>query len=385
MAFLLIGLLFLAMNDDKAYSVYEYEAPDGMRPSDLLQCFEETYSIDPKADSLDFPKRPYLPEDLGELFLHKQIKASGHTSSKEKADYFVVNTMPILSKYVGDCNGRNHRDRQNEWVKIIKDSNEFQERPQDHLFICQSWTCKNTVHGEMYSLAKRMTYLIHELNANWVTVIRPEKPDLPEHAIVVPYVAHSEIFPFNHKSWVGREYKVSFIGAINRNSKLRDVLFKPTVLGKPYLRVVREGFDETTLNKVFDSYANDMTNSQFCLVIEGVSPSSRRLFDAMIAGCIPVFIGSNYSKPFENIIPYDDFSIRINEDEWLNHAGEHLERINEISDDEALKMQSKMLKYVKYIDWRNGDDVFEGILSNMDLISEDPDQHVQWQLPGHFD
>lgn len=382
MAFLLIGLLFLAKNNDKAYSVYEYEAPDGMRPSDLMQCFEETYSIDPKIDSLAFPKKPYLPEDLGEFFLHKQIKVSGYTASKEKADYFVVNTMPILSEYVGDCNGMNHQDRQNEWVKIIKDSNEFQERPQDHLFICQSFTCQNTVNGEMYDLAKRMTYLIHELNAKWVTDIPPEKPDLPEHAIVVPYVVHSKIFPFNHKSWVEREYKVSFIGTIKgRKGNLRYVLLDPTVIDKPYLHVVMEGVKVINrVSAVFDNYVNDMTNSQFCLVIEGDSPSSRRLFDAMVAGCIPVFIGSNYSKPFENIIPYDDFSIRISKDEWLYDAREHLERINEISDEEALEMQSKMLKYVKYIDWRNGDDVFEGILSNMDLIREDSDQHVQWQI-----
>merc|ERR1712060_852478 len=110
--------------------------------------------------------------------------------------------------------------RQKEWAKIIKESSSFQDRPQDHLFICQSCYCKNAVRGEMYDLAKTMTYLIHEPNAKWVTNTRSEKFDLPEHVVVVPYVLHSAITPFNHKPWVERECKISLIGTIkNRKSR----------------------------------------------------------------------------------------------------------------------------------------------------------------------
>jgi len=381
MAFLLIGLLFLAKNNDSPYKVYEYEAPIGMGPSDLMECFKDIYSIDPRIDSLAFPKKPYLPEDLGELFLHKQIEASGYTTIKESADYFVVNTMPILSEYVGNCNGRTHEGRQKEWAKIIKESSSFQDRPQDHLFICQSCYCKDAVNGEMYDLAKSMTYLIHEPNAKWVTNTRLEKIDLPKHVIVIPYVLHSGITPFNHKLWVEREYKISFIGTTDRKTKVRQILLDPMVLEKPYVHIVSEGVKTLKrVSAVFDKYVTDMVNSQFCLVLQGDSPSSRRLFDAMVAGCIPVFIGTNYAKPFENLIPYDDFSIRIVEDEWLYHAEEQLERINNISDEEALQMQSKMMRYLHYIDWRNGDGVLDGVLSNMDLITEGSEKSVQWQV-----
>merc|ERR1712032_1781340 len=95
-----------------------------------------------------------------------------------------------------------------------------------------------------------------------------------------------------------------------------------------------KGFDKRNMNKHikgFNDYVNDMENSQYCLVLEGDTPSSRRLFDAMISGCIPIFIGPKYSMPFENLIPYDRFSIRIEENEWLNHPEEQLNKVNKLS------------------------------------------------------
>ena len=54
----------LSLNIDK-YKIYEYEAPNGMRPEDLIKCFRKNNkNIDPTIDSLDFPMEPYLPEDL---------------------------------------------------------------------------------------------------------------------------------------------------------------------------------------------------------------------------------------------------------------------------------------------------------------------------------
>jgi len=84
-----------------------------MRPEKLMKCFCDKYHLSPVIDTERFPKKPYLPEDLSEWFLHKQILTSTHKSIvKEKADIFVVNTMPVLSEYVKDCNGLNHEDRQ---------------------------------------------------------------------------------------------------------------------------------------------------------------------------------------------------------------------------------------------------------------------------------
>merc|ERR1719453_1940934 len=43
--------------------------------------------------------------------------------------------------------------------------------------------------------------------------------------------------------------------------------------------------------KVVETSAASYMNSKFCLIVEGSTPTSRRLFDAMGAGCVPIMIG----------------------------------------------------------------------------------------------
>jgi len=366
------------------YKIYEYEAPEGMRPEDLMKCFRNLYkNIDPTVDSLDFPKEPYLPEDIGTWYLHEQIKDSKYTTKKEEADFMVVNTMPILSAMVEKCNGITHVKRQEIWTDMIKNSELFQKRPQDHLFICQSWACYRDVKPELHLLAYQMTYLIHEANICWIAGRSCSSPVKPKHVIVVPYLGHSYKHPIHIKAWDERKYNVSFIGCLGRVSIIRDVLKRKTVRDLPFLHLVDEGIIDLAGERkkdiaTFDRYMDDMINSRFCLILQGDTPSSRRLFDAIITGCIPVFIGPKYSMPFENFIPYDRFSIRIKKDRWLKTPEAQLNSLNKVSVEKGLQMQDEMRKYDKYINWRHGNFVLEGILSNMELKRKGMSQDVKW-------
>jgi hypothetical protein len=51
----------------------------------------------------------------------------------------------------------------------------------------------------------------------------------------------------------------------------------------------------------------------FCLAPRGFAPWSRRLFDFIVLGCIPVIIADEADHPFEHRVAYEDFSIRIRE------------------------------------------------------------------------
>ena len=44
--------------------------------------------------------------------------------------------------------------------------------------------------------------------------------------------------------------------------------------------------------------------SVFCLSPAGDTPSSARLFDAIVSGCIPVIISDELELPFEGILDY---------------------------------------------------------------------------------
>ena len=49
---------------------------------------------------------------------------------------------------------------------------------------------------------------------------------------------------------------------------------------------------------------SSVIRSIFCLSPAGDTPSSARLFDAIVSGCIPVIISDELELPFEGILDY---------------------------------------------------------------------------------
>ncbi|CAN1186882.1 Probable arabinosyltransferase ARAD1 [Linum perenne] len=54
-----------------------------------------------------------------------------------------------------------------------------------------------------------------------------------------------------------------------------------------------------------------MHSSKFCLNIAGDTPSSNRLFDAIVSHCVPVIISDDIELPFEDILDYSEFCMFI--------------------------------------------------------------------------
>ena len=57
-----------------------------------------------------------------------------------------------------------------------------------------------------------------------------------------------------------------------------------------------------------------MRRAKFCLCPDGITPTTRRLFEAVIFGCIPVVISKYAILPFEEVLHLDAFFIRIDPD-----------------------------------------------------------------------
>ena len=58
------------------------------------------------------------------------------------------------------------------------------------------------------------------------------------------------------------------------------------------------------LHSVSSYYVSSVTRSIFCLSPAGDTPSSARLFDAIVSGCIPVIVSDELELPFEGILDY---------------------------------------------------------------------------------
>ena len=67
-------------------------------------------------------------------------------------------------------------------------------------------------------------------------------------------------------------------------------------------------------------YINSTQNSLFCLSLRGDTKSSSRLFAAIAAGCIPVIVADWIELPFQSIINYDMFTLRLAESVAFNIA-----------------------------------------------------------------
>lgn len=60
-----------------------------------------------------------------------------------------------------------------------------------------------------------------------------------------------------------------------------------------------------------------MRSSKFCLHPAGDTPSSCRLFDAIVSHCVPVIVSSRIELPFEDEIDYSEFSLFFSVEEAL--------------------------------------------------------------------
>lgn len=54
-----------------------------------------------------------------------------------------------------------------------------------------------------------------------------------------------------------------------------------------------------------------MGSSKFCLNIAGDTPSSNRLFDAIVSHCVPVIISDEIELPYEGELDYSEFSVFV--------------------------------------------------------------------------
>lgn len=54
-----------------------------------------------------------------------------------------------------------------------------------------------------------------------------------------------------------------------------------------------------------------MASSKFCLNIAGDTPSSNRLFDAIVSHCVPVIISDEIELPFEDVFDYSEFCVFV--------------------------------------------------------------------------
>ncbi|KAJ1268600.1 hypothetical protein BS78_07G147700 [Paspalum vaginatum] len=103
-----------------------------------------------------------------------------------------------------------------------------------------------------------------------------------------------------------------------------------------------------------------MSTSKFCLNIAGDTPSSNRLFDAIVSHCVPVIISDDIELPFEDVLDYSEFSVFVRAADAAK-KGFLLRLLRGISRDEWTKMWMRLKEVARHFEYqypsRSGDGV----------------------------
>lgn len=139
--------------------------------------------------------------------------------------------------------------------------------------------------------------------------------------VVVPY--NHLLPPFDespdegHKAWEQRTTLLYFQGAVKRKDEgyIRSLLYE----------MLKDEADVHFANSRPDaagikSATQGMRSSRFCLHAAGDTPSSCRLFDAIVNHCVPVVVSNKLELPFEAAVDYSEFALFFSHEEILKEG-----------------------------------------------------------------
>lgn len=97
--------------------------------------------------------------------------------------------------------------------------------------------------------------------------------------------------------------------------------------------------------------AKGMASSKFCLNVAGDTPSSNRLFDAIVSHCIPVTISDDIELPFEDVLDYTEFSIFVRASDAIKE-GFLMKLLRGINRDEWTKMWKRLQQVAHHFEYQ---------------------------------
>ncbi|KAJ8753295.1 hypothetical protein K2173_019694 [Erythroxylum novogranatense] len=100
-----------------------------------------------------------------------------------------------------------------------------------------------------------------------------------------------------------------------------------------------------------NSAGKGMSSSKFCLNIAGDTPSSNRLFDAIVSHCVPVIISDNIELPFEDVLDYSKFCIFVRASD-AGKKGYLLNLLRGISRDKWTKMWERLKEIAPHFEYQ---------------------------------
>jgi len=96
-------------------------------------------------------------------------------------------------------------------------------------------------------------------------------------------------------------------------------------------------------------YATELLRAEYCIHFRGDTTTSRRVYDAVAAGCVPVIISDNTHVPFTSSINWNAFTVSIPERALLQATPDKVAQLFQklIDDKPLLKAKQMALALVR--------------------------------------
>ncbi|CAH9136846.1 unnamed protein product [Cuscuta epithymum] len=234
-----------------------------------------------------------------------------------------------------------HRLIEQEALKWVMDQPAWKRSEgRDHILpVHHPWSFKS-----VRKFMKNAIWLLPDMDStgNWY---KPGQVYL-EKDLILPYVPNLDLC--DAKCLSENENKRStllfFRGRLKRNAggKIRAKLVSELSGAQGVL--IEEG---TTGDAGKAAAQTGMRKSLFCLSPAGDTPSSARLFDAIVSGCIPVIISDELELPFEGILDYRKIALLVPSSDAVQ-PGWLLSFLRNVSTSQIRDMQMNLAKYSRH-------------------------------------
>ena len=169
-----------------------------------------------------------------------------------------------------------------------------------------------------------------------------------QYSIPVPYVV-------SHPPWllaprlpvVNRTNLLFFRGHLPKNyidkKQVRAHLYESL---KNVEGIIVEAATSTSKASYVDhqTYLDNMLRSKFCLCPRGDTAGSKRLYESIVAGCIPVIVSDGLELPFKRHIDWPSMSVRISETEALRNPVGIVDKLKNMPTSAVRSMHTNLLR-----------------------------------------
>jgi len=259
------------------------------------------------------------------------VDKSGISNSTFMAgDQFISKTL---------CKGAGHLTRVNNLAAFLKKQPHFVKKPERHVMAVSFWAVArktwlddalphSVVTGDLYATLEKSTLLVPEPQFASMADTK-EYLKWPGKLLTIPYVAKpSLVEKMPTGPYIGRK-STNFFFQGELHGQAKKPVGRRHVLGSYFKTLGDAHVVDTFKHQPADtSYESGMRDANFCLVFEGDTPSTPRLFDALAAGCIPIILSDNISLPFNSLVTWSSFSIQLPEAAFVSEAMQMLADAN---------------------------------------------------------